>query len=515
MYLRVLAFFLLAHLSTMGLAQGFDEDFEILQGDYNEDGNLDFYIRQKPEVIIIHGDIITPIILPPDVKEFVLLQDASANASFSIKDNFESEKLKAFSKSSVALQYGDFNFDGVVDLILSGIENVISGGLDQIIFANGLPDTPPFSSIPMDDNLVNFIRDFNNWAVNSSYFDDNAPILTEEKTVTDTIFLAEWCATPEWVEENGPLDELPPVESPLFETLEEVYDYERNFLAECFSSGRTVLHYDFLNVKYKIKVGEKDYSVFNQEALETARVLESTKTDEGVIKVDPGSREAEKISEILGRVFHDPTIFDRDKDGKHDTTKASDIFYDNSFEHVKFPEDDLFDPNDVTFHHYDVLNKICDIGTKACEIDLIRDEVLKLFSYPSKRMAPTPASLDGRPVVVYIAGPIIEDAGDPRSYDTPGGRVVQAAINDGIRNTTLKDHFAYPGTISRMVIQKEGALYFFTHGIGLNKVFGLEQETLRGLHMLFALVNDVYGPKAFDTLDKQAIEYWKEKYVNN
>lgn len=47
-------------LSSASLAQGFDYDYRVYEGDNNQDGNLDFYVR-KTSLILLHGDIVTPI----------------------------------------------------------------------------------------------------------------------------------------------------------------------------------------------------------------------------------------------------------------------------------------------------------------------------------------------------------------------------------------------------------------------------------------------------------------------
>lgn len=203
--------------------------------------------------------------------------------------------------------------------------------------------------------------------------------------------------------------------------------------------------------------------------------------------------------------------------GGGDSAKSSgrdDEFGDNSFHHAPFPRDDEFDRSDSTYHHYDVLNKVCDLGANGCTMDILKNKVLPLFSFPSKYMRPSAPSLNGRPQVVYVAFPVIDDMEDPDDYDTPGGRIVQSRLPDGgIQNLTLRDHLVYPGTISRTVIERNGSLYLFTHGVGHNRVFGTSNEVLRKVWDVGALANDVLGHRAFNTLDQQAIKYWEKNYA--
>ncbi len=106
---------ILLALSANVFANGFDENYEVRVGDYNSDGLQDFYVRQKPQVIILHGDIVTPIVLPAPVEDFVLTNNG--NGTFSIAENLpitDKAMLLNWPESTVDVFTGDFNLDGLL-----------------------------------------------------------------------------------------------------------------------------------------------------------------------------------------------------------------------------------------------------------------------------------------------------------------------------------------------------------------------------------------------------------------
>ncbi|WP_417664686.1 hypothetical protein [Pseudidiomarina donghaiensis] len=187
---------------------------------------------------------------------------------------------------------------------------------------------------------------------------------------------------------------------------------------------------------------------------------------------------------------------------------SGDDFSDNHFDHDPMFGDSLFDPDDPTFHHYDEFTPFCSLGGTGCSSDIL-NEVLDNFSYPDMYLSPAEAALDGRPVVAYVVNPLWGDTSDYRDYDVPAGRVIQLRLpSGGIQNVTMRDHALFFGTISRHVVERDGKLGIWTHGIGINKA-----TSSRFLNKQLAESNDINGPKAFKALDKMAERYWRENYV--
>ena len=250
-----------------------DRDYELFSGDFNGDSLTDLYIREKPRIIILHGDIATPIKLAEKAPGFVLLQDVSGQ-TFSIEDNTETLSGLPGQKTSIELYFADFNVDGFLDVLISGVSTVINGASDQIIYSPGPPGITSYAARSVDAELKEFAEDAYSWFLDRDYFEDNAPLTTAVQTVVDFLFLAEWCATPDWVQTNGPLSLLPPIPPLIGDTLDEVIADNANFVAHCNFTGRTVIHYDLITVQYQIPIGSRDYSVFSRSALDLREVFE-------------------------------------------------------------------------------------------------------------------------------------------------------------------------------------------------------------------------------------------------
>ncbi len=205
---------------------------------------------------------------------------------------------------------------------------------------------------------------------------------------------------------------------------------------------------------------------------------------------------------------------------------SGDNFLSNEEQHPPIIGDSTFDTNDETFHHYDTFTPFCKEGSSGCTIDILIDDVLYHFSYPSEGLLATPAALDGRPVVAYVVGPFdaaLGNTNDPSNYDTPVGRVVQLRTSDGgIQNKTLRDHGMYNGNVTRKVVSRSGVLGIWTHGIGVNKflnkggagISSWANSAIDYVNKKLAQANDVFGPQAFAAMDAQAKRYWNNKYGN-
>ncbi|MBB3061572.1 FG-GAP repeat domain-containing protein [Microbulbifer rhizosphaerae] len=134
---KLLLSLLLCLIPALSLGQGFDENYEVRKGDFNGDGLTDLYIRQKPQVVILHGDIATPIVLPAPVKDFVLRQQA--NGSYTVVSDLSSPQRSQVLGWNTATELlvltSDLNFDGYKDIFIRGIEGSVLGQYNQIVFS--------------------------------------------------------------------------------------------------------------------------------------------------------------------------------------------------------------------------------------------------------------------------------------------------------------------------------------------------------------------------------------------
>ena len=130
-----LAALILACSSMLAHADGFDKTYQALEGDFNGDGHTDFHIQGDGGIVLIFGEISIPITLPTDVQEFVLLQDPNTQTFTSIPVS-GSMNPNDWNPSTVELIVRDINFDGVRDLLVRNVEEVVPGADDQIIIAD-------------------------------------------------------------------------------------------------------------------------------------------------------------------------------------------------------------------------------------------------------------------------------------------------------------------------------------------------------------------------------------------
>lgn len=291
---------LLAH-APLAVASGFDADIVVRAGDQNGDGLTDLFLQEKPRILLIHGDIAIPITLPPAVKPILLL--AAGDGSMQVVSGLSSSDVaqyRTWPVSSVEAIRVDANADAVTDILLRGVSALGGGQFDQIVFASSAVGSPPSVARAIDGELQNFIDQLAAVIYNSNYFEENAPLTTSTRTVSEFRYLAEYCATPAFVAQNGPLSLQPPI-GPLYaNSLDDLNQDNLDFIADCQRDGLSVIHFDLVWVIYEIAVGSRDYSVFNQDALEIApHILEAILAGE----IEVGQLEKSVIQIILESIF--------------------------------------------------------------------------------------------------------------------------------------------------------------------------------------------------------------------
>lgn len=81
----------------------------------------------KKEVILLHGDIVTPIVLYPNIKNAIISWDSNGNPSYT-SFNFDADP------NDYNVHFGDFNGDGIDEILLQGKSQ---GSSAYILRANG------------------------------------------------------------------------------------------------------------------------------------------------------------------------------------------------------------------------------------------------------------------------------------------------------------------------------------------------------------------------------------------
>ena len=117
----------------------FDEKYRAYSGDLNGDGNADLFVSREPDLVLLHGEIITPIVTV-HADYLVLIQNP--DQTFTVDDTLtpaELASLKTWPASPVNLNYRDMNVDGQIDLFIEGfvLDASFDAGInDHILFAS-------------------------------------------------------------------------------------------------------------------------------------------------------------------------------------------------------------------------------------------------------------------------------------------------------------------------------------------------------------------------------------------
>lgn len=192
----------------------------------------------------------------------------------------------------------------------------------------------------------------------------------------------------------------------------------------------------------------------------------------------------------------------------------ADMAEDNSFDITPYPEESLNDVHDSTYHKYGVLTYFGTVDpTRGITKDFMIKEVLwRRYSRPGPTLLPVLAQFTGKSEAYAVRLQDTEHIGNPLYYIFMVGLVEQMVVPDGVMNITTEKHWVYPGTIRRTVIERDGHLFLYTSGAGLNRAMNtgepLPGEAVRrALQFGWALGNDLFGARAFRTLDKMAFKF--------
>lgn len=311
---RLISALALVAFCAPSLGAHFDDNYKAYGGDLNGDGLTDVYVKHNPRVVFIPLDdgLGIPLVLSEtkDLVDEVVLRN-NGDGSFS---QIAASQLSPSDRGLVSswrtkvgsVKIGDFNHDGTYDAYLDLPQANFIGQVNDVVLFSPLGAGAPTAQARVDSGFREFFDQIDRWVKNPNYFAENAPVVTQAITVTDFVWLPEWCASSAWVAENGPLENLPPIATLVGNTLNDIYQERQSFAAWCPTTGRDVIHYDYVSVQYQIPVGSRNYSVFNQAALGLAQGALKDVIDAGGIV--SGSPNAKIIADVIEGVLR-TTIF--------------------------------------------------------------------------------------------------------------------------------------------------------------------------------------------------------------
>lgn len=189
----ILVFMGALFLSSLSTAQTYGDIYEA----YVSNNGEDIYVRQKPDILILHGDVATPIALPPEV-EFIL--DQGIDGEFTVSSPDSGFNINNWSSSAIEVILSDFNVDGVLDFLLKGIESAISGSFDQLLFSS-TPGQIPTAITPIDQGFKSFVTNVYGTVLDDGYMDQ----FVETTTVYNDYYFCEFSPVDPYAP-GGPLD---------------------------------------------------------------------------------------------------------------------------------------------------------------------------------------------------------------------------------------------------------------------------------------------------------------------
>ena len=279
------------------LTMGFDEHYTAHTGDLNGDQRTDIHLKHTPKLDFLPvNDTLVPV-LPDhaDVGDFVLRQNADGTFDIVAPTPAQQTLISQWPEADLYLTLGDFNLDNVADMSVSGISSIIPDALGQVVFASPQVGRAPTHAASMTQDMRDFFSDAYEWSRDHDYFEDNAPIRTDVKTVNTSMYLPEWCGTP-----GADLESRPPFDPFRAESLDDIHALAAAGILSCIADGLTQIHYDYVRVIYTIAVGEKDYTAFHQAALAFGDIMANVLADGGLFAQ---SSEAIELEQLLNSIW--------------------------------------------------------------------------------------------------------------------------------------------------------------------------------------------------------------------
>ncbi len=99
-----------------------DADYEIYIGDINDDGIDDVYLQAMDGLILLHGDIITPIVIPPSGPSYAILSNGNSYSEPVVQSGVDTSNFALLTSDDYTVS--DINGDGLDDLLINPVGNM-------------------------------------------------------------------------------------------------------------------------------------------------------------------------------------------------------------------------------------------------------------------------------------------------------------------------------------------------------------------------------------------------------
>ena len=149
------------------------DTYEVRTGHLDDDTLMDLYVRRTSTAA--GGGLFQDIILQQAAGGEFTLVAAPPGSANGTKASTEWAVTEA-----VEVVLNDINLDGFVDVLLRGLDGVVAGASDRIVYAPGRQGGTPSNQKTVDDELKNFLTEVEAWARNPNFF--------AEHVTTETVY---------------------------------------------------------------------------------------------------------------------------------------------------------------------------------------------------------------------------------------------------------------------------------------------------------------------------------------
>jgi hypothetical protein len=464
MFKRIAAIALLAFGSAQVSADnylGFRDTYVTRTGDLNGDGRLDVYLDYTPKIIpIVLDDFAIPIPVKNTLADFVLLQNTTGGFTQSSVNSSQRNIMKQWAKqAAIELIFGDYNADGLLDILVKKIASAIPGVRDVIAFGPDTAGAMPKALRVMDGPFLLFMRDVLGWMENRAHYYDNA----WQHTCVTTIV---WIQVIRYSSEGVPY-----------------YSIEPGYLTQCgwvFDAvNYSVPGIYFLSAMYD-PMEDREITRGSTNAQVISDILEGflgTPFMRGIL------RTAQQEPPVVGPKPYVPDICQQPSSDPQTNEFCAQWYLSQIMakilQKIGVYALNCGDSGFPASHHYELGAAVCNVGSPRCNVQEVYqneslvhpvvgywDQKEPIYNVAAGRWNP-PAPLGWAALNCthdvpgacdfmgfYDAGPIYFTV-DPSVY--------------WHRNNTMPGHIFHPGVINRSVYESGGKVHIYTIGEGTGR----------------------------------------------